>query len=150
MRSQPAGIGIQVLRIHHMGVAVRDIESASRFYQSFMGLHRIGGVTEDPLQGVCVLFMSPDKNADLSSCMLLELVGPIGEDSPINRTLDRGVAGYHACYEVVDLDGAVEELAGAGAVLVRAPLPAVAFGGRRIAWLFLPNHHLVELLETAS
>lgn len=137
----------RVVRLHHIGVAVQDIESGSQFYESHMGLHRISETIEDPLQKVEVLFLSPDRNASMTSGTCLELVGPVGTESPINRTLQRGVSGYHSCYEVDDLDGAIEDLSAAGAILVGPALPAVAFAGRRIAWLFLPNHHLIELLE---
>lgn len=140
----------QVVRLHHIGVAVQDVESAARFYELHMGLNRISQVIEDPLQRVHVLFLSPDRNASVSSSSCLELVGPAGAGSPVSRTLQRGVCGYHSCYEVEDLDGAIEDLSAAGAILVGPALPAVAFAGRRIAWLFLPNHHLIELLELSE
>ncbi len=79
----------------------------------------------------------------------LELVAPLTEDSPIRSILLRSGGGsYHSCFETADLDGALEEARRRGCVMVGEPAPAVAFGGRRIAWIYSPTRQLFEILES--
>ena len=77
----------------------------------------------------------------------IELVEPAGEDSPVLRFLEQGGGLHHVCYEVADLEEQLVEFRSRGAVIARRPKPAVAFGGRRIAWVITAEKLLVELLE---
>jgi len=61
--------------------------------------------------------------------------------------LSRGGGLHHICYEVDSLDSQVRASRAAGCLVVKNPLPAVAFGGRRIAWVYTPEKLLVEYLE---
>ena len=54
---------------------------------------------------------------------------------------------HHLCYEVNDLEAELETARSHGGIVVRKPVPAVAFGGRRIAWVFTRYKLLVEFLE---
>jgi methylmalonyl-CoA/ethylmalonyl-CoA epimerase len=81
--------------------------------------------------------------------VVLELVAPSGEQSPVSSYLARGIGAYHICYEVPDLPRYLERARQNRCVLLGEPVPAVAFGGRRIAWLYTPTKHLIELLEAA-
>ena len=99
----------------------------------------------DPIQRVEVCLL---KRTSAPDEPVLELVAPVGEDSPIEKVLERGGGAYHVCYEVEGLEEALREARAANCVLISGPEPAVAFGGRRIAWLYTPARLLVELLET--
>jgi methylmalonyl-CoA/ethylmalonyl-CoA epimerase len=59
---------------------------------------------------------------------------------------DRGGL-YHLCYTVEDLEGELARFRRHGCVKISGPTPAVAFGGRRIAFLFTPQRDIIELLE---
>ena len=131
------------LRLHHVGYVVSNVEAAMPgFVRSLMATWD-GRVIEDPLQKVRVAFLAT-RPAD----PLVELVEPVGADSPVLRFLqEKGGGLHHFCYEVADLE---EELAGfraRGAAMAKRPKPAVAFGGRRIAWVITAERLLVELLE---
>ncbi len=78
---------------------------------------------------------------------MIELIAPLGNDTPIDRVIAKGGGAYHTCYEVENLDAAVEALRSKKCILVGEPVPAVAFANRRIAWLFTPTNQLVELVE---
>jgi methylmalonyl-CoA/ethylmalonyl-CoA epimerase len=54
---------------------------------------------------------------------------------------------HHLCYEVNMLEDALADLRSKGALLAKPPKPAVAFEGRRIAWLLTGEKLLLELLE---
>ncbi len=53
-------------------------------------------------------------------------------------------------YEVEDLERGMAEMKTRGAIIARRPKPAVAFQGRRIAWMLTAEKLLVELLEIAA
>jgi len=54
---------------------------------------------------------------------------------------------HHICYEIDNLESGLEEACRVGLVLVSDPTPAVAFGGRRIAWVISKSRLLMEFLE---
>jgi methylmalonyl-CoA/ethylmalonyl-CoA epimerase len=129
--------------IHHLGVAVSDLEQASRFYTSAFGFQVVSGPFEDPIQKVRICFLA----ASAGGLRHLELISPLDGASPVNGYLKKGIGAYHVCYAVADIDQALAELRSQGCLEVSPPVPAVAFAGRKIAWLFTPTNQLVELLE---
>lgn len=100
-------------------------------------------IFHDPLQKARVTFLRTPCPTDA----LIELVEPAGEGSPILQFLQKGGGLHHLCYEVEDLDAHLRTMRQKGAVVVRQPLPAVAFENRRIAWTFTGQKLLLEFLE---
>jgi len=131
------------MRFKHLGVAVRKIEGALECYSSIFGYTLLSGPFSDPIQKVSVCFLGTDNPGDA----VVELIAPLTEDSPLRSVLSRGGGAYHMCFETSRLDEAIEEVVAKGCSLVSKPVPAVAFGGRRIAWIFTPTRQLIELLE---
>jgi methylmalonyl-CoA/ethylmalonyl-CoA epimerase len=127
----------------HLGIAVRSIDKAIPVYQDLFGYELVSGPFDDPIQKVAVCFLGRRAPGEIT----IELVAPLGDDSPVNRTLAKGGSAYHICYEVDDLDAKLDQLAGKGCLIVSQPVPAVAFNNRRIAWLYTPTRQLVEVLE---
>ena len=134
-----------VYRFHHLGVAVKSIPKAITVYQDLFGYELVSGPFDDPIQRVSVCFLGRQTAGEI----VIELVAPLGDDTPINRVLSKGGGPYHTCYEVDDLDAGLAQLASKKCIIVSRPVPAVAFNNRRIAWLFTPTQQLVELLERA-
>lgn len=132
------------LKLHHIGVATKDIAAAMPFYRDVMGFDRADGPYEDPIQRVSVCFLESSAGVGPR----LELIAPLDERSPIHRYLAKECGAYHLCYEVTALEAALAEFRAAGSVVVSGPVPAVAFGNRRIAWLFTPTRQLIELVES--
>lgn len=128
--------------LHHVGFVVEDIRrSMPGLVQSLQGTWD-GRIWHDPLQGVSVAFLERPGEASI------ELVMPAGAASPVSRFLESNGGGlHHMCYAVADLDAAVNEFRSRGAVLAAPAKPAVAFEGRRIAWLMTREKLLIELLE---
>ncbi len=132
------------MRLHHYGYVVSDIRKGLESFQRTFGAAWDGNVFEDPLQKVKVAFLSTNPGD-----AQFELVEPVGEDSPVYRFLtERGGGLHHACWQVANLDEALAEMRGRGCLIAKKPQPAVAFAGRRIAWLLTPEKLLVELLES--
>ena len=134
-----------VWRQHHVGVAVDDVEAAAAPYLTGLGYVPLGAAVRDPVQRVDIRLLSPETPGPSGSA-LLELVAPYDEASPVGGHLRRGIGAYHVCYEVDDLGAALSRLRGARFRMLADPVPAVAFGGRPIAWLLAPARHLIEVL----
>lgn len=131
------------LRLHHMGFVVADIATAIPAFVRSMAAEWDGQIFEDPLQRVKVAFLIT-RPGDAQ----IELVQPVGDDSPVRRFLqERGGGMHHLCYEVADLEAELVAFRSRGAAIASRPKPAVAFGGRRIAWVITSEKFLVELLE---
>jgi len=119
-------------RLHHVGVAVRSITA----------MHPDLEWTFDPIQKVRVAFFSMHD-------LMIELVEPVGDDSPVRRSLEDNTKLLHICYEVDELAAALKASRSAGYAVIRPPKPAEAFGHRLIAWVYHRDLGLVELLERA-
>lgn len=128
---------------HHVGVAVPDMEQAIEFYLKTFRFRVTSGPFEDPIQKVKVCFLGDAGN----SMTHIELISPLGSESPVTSYLTKGIGAYHVCYEVTDITQTLQELRSQGCLVISKPVPAVAFGGRKIAWCFTPTNQLVELLE---
>ena len=82
---------------------------------------------------------------------LLELLEPVDNESPINKTLEKsGVTPYHFCYEVDDIDEAVSNLRKERFIVVSKPVPAVALCGSRVSFLYNKQVGLIELVESPA
>lgn len=128
---------------HHVGFVVASIQDSVPGFAASLNAKWDGEIIHDPSQVVRVTFLHGDSTAD----PLIELVEPAGEKSPVRGFLQRGGGLHHLCYQVNNLEEQLQRSRGAGAIISRPPLPAVAFGGRRIAWVFTKNKLLLEYLE---
>ena len=107
--------------IHHVGVAVDDLDGAIATYERLFGAeveHR-ATVAEQGVRAASLRLGSGR----------VELLEPLGEDTSVGRFLaKRGPGMHHVAYEVGDLDGALADLAGAGAELIDERPRAGLFG----------------------
>jgi methylmalonyl-CoA/ethylmalonyl-CoA epimerase len=127
-------------RLHHVGYVTREIAKSRRLYED-LGFAAATPIYHDPIQKVRVVFMAT------GSDVLVELVEPAEPDSPVSNFLTKHGPGlHHLCYEVADIERACEQLREQGGIITCAPVPAVAFAGRRIAFIYR-REGLIELLE---
>jgi len=133
------------LRLHHVGYVVASVEQAMPGFVRSMAAEWDGRSFDDPLQQARVAFLTT-RAGDAQ----IELVEPLSESSPVHRFLQQGGGLHHLCYEVADLEHELAEFRARGAVIARRPKPAVAFGGRHIAWVITGEKLLVELLEASK
>lgn len=134
---------VSAFTFHHLGVAVKSIAKALPVYRDLFGYELHSGPFDDPIQCVSVCFLRRQAPGEI----VVELIAPLGENTPIDRVLAKGGGAYHTCYEVENLDQTLDTLKSKKCVVVSGPVPAVAFNNRRIAWLFTPTQQLIELLE---
>jgi methylmalonyl-CoA/ethylmalonyl-CoA epimerase len=132
-----------LLRLHHIGFVVGNIADSAPGFLRSMGGSWDEKVFADLGQKVKVTFLRIT-----TGDVLVELVEPNAEDAPVNKFLrEKGPGLHHLCYEVNKLEEALAELRSKGGLIAKPPKPAVAFEGRRIAWLITAEKLLVELLE---
>lgn len=138
------------MKFHHVGIACYDIEKTSQFYVA-LGYSKTDTVY-DPIQNVNICFLTEtnlenEKNiGGGNNC--IELISPHDEKSPVNKNLQKnGVSPYHLCYSVKDIDTAIQELRSQCFIPVVKPVEAVAFGGKKVAFMFSKDVGLIELVE---
>lgn len=140
----PADLGFKLL---HVGVAVPAIDPATDSLKSLFGYKVVSGPFDDPIQKVKVNFLA----TAASDVAEIELIAPLSDDSPVKSMLNKGSGGaYHLCFETSNIDAALAHAKANGCVLVSGPVPAVAFQGRRIAWIYTKARQLFELVEAAA
>jgi methylmalonyl-CoA/ethylmalonyl-CoA epimerase len=133
------------MRLHHFGVLVENIEEASRDYVENFGYEICSDIIHDPLQTACVRFLALP-----SESTYLELVSPDSPQSKLQNALRQAPGLHHLCYSTASIELAMEHLNRRGAMIIREPVPAVAFRDKRIAWLVDRNCTLVELVERGT
>jgi methylmalonyl-CoA/ethylmalonyl-CoA epimerase len=128
---------------HHVGFVIAAIRDVAQGFTQSIDSEWDGEIIYDPHQQVRVTFLRSKAHAD----PLIELIEPVGEKSPVLSFLRRGGGLHHVCYLVDSLEKQLETCSSRGMVILRPPLPAVAFGNRRIAWVCTNNNLLIEYLE---
>jgi methylmalonyl-CoA/ethylmalonyl-CoA epimerase len=131
---------IPIGRFHHIGVATESISRDEAVYAQ-LGYRREGEEFVDPGQGVRGVFV-------VGPGPRLELLEPHAQSTTLGPWLRAGSRLYHQAYEVDDLDASLglarNELR---AHILRAPMPAPAFGGRPVSFLVLRNRSVIELIQ---
>jgi len=128
---------------HHVGFVVASIQEIVQSFVQSLDAEWDGRIIHDPNQAVRVTFLRGKNPAD----PLFELVESAGEKSPVLSFAQKGGGLHHVCYVVDSLDVRLTQCRSQGMIVVRPPLPAAAFGGRRIAWVYTRDKLLVEYLE---
>ena len=129
------------MRIDHIGYAVKRIDRARGAFEA-LG-YGFEAPVEDRDRNVLLQFGSKDGTR-------IELVAPLDktQPSPVDAYLSKlGPTAYHLCYGTEDLEREIERLESQGFRVTVPPAPAVAFGGRRVAFLMNLGLGLMELVE---
>jgi len=131
-------------KLRHVGVAVPSLGPATEALSTLFGYRVISGPFDDPIQKVSVNFLTQSDNDKAE----IELIAPLSEDSPITSMLAKSGGGaYHLCFETTNIEQALVHAKNNGCIVVSPPVPAVAFNGRRIAWIYTRSRQLFELVE---
>ncbi len=116
-------------RLNHVAIAVPDLDAASARYRDTLGAN-VGAPRDQPEHGVTVVFI------ELANTKI-ELLGPLGENSPIRGFLERNPSGgiHHLCYEVDDILAARDRLRAAGALVLGSGEPKTGAHGKPVLFL---------------
>jgi methylmalonyl-CoA/ethylmalonyl-CoA epimerase len=132
---------MKILHIDHIGIAVKSIEEAGKFYADALGL-KVQGVETVADQKVKVAFL-PITDSELE---LLESLEP---DGPVAKFIDsKGEGSQHIAFRVENIQAALEELKEKGIRLIDRT-PRKGAGGAKIAFLHPKETHgvLVEICQ---
>jgi methylmalonyl-CoA/ethylmalonyl-CoA epimerase len=129
--------------LNHVGIATPSISRAVAMYRHLLGASVIREAFDLPAQGVRVCFIDTPNSQ-------IELLEPLGENSPIARFLVKNPAGgqHHVCFEVPDIHAAKAELEGKGATVLGEP--RIGAHGTLVIFVHPKDMGgvLVELMET--
>ena len=116
-------------RLNHVAIAVPDLEAASAQYRETLGAH-VGAPQDEPEHGVTVVFIELPNTK-------IELLYPLGEDSPIAGFLEKNPSGgiHHICYEVDDILAARDQLQASGARVLGTGEPKIGAHGKPVLFL---------------
>jgi methylmalonyl-CoA/ethylmalonyl-CoA epimerase len=127
-------------RLNHVAIAVPDLDAAAATYRDTLGA-KVSAPQAEPDNGVTVVFV------DLGNTKI-ELLHPLGEQSPIANFLQRNPSGgiHHVCYEVADIFAARDKLKAGGARVLGDGEPKL--GAHKKPVLFLhPKDFIGTLIE---
>ncbi|MFZ1426534.1 MAG: methylmalonyl-CoA epimerase [Geminicoccaceae bacterium] len=128
-------------RLNHVAIAVPDIAAAARQYRDVLGA-TVSAVEDQPDHGVQTVFIELPNTK-------IELLGVLGQDSPIQGFLDKNQSGgiHHVCYEVDDILAARDRLKAQGARVLGPGEPKIGAHGKPVLFLHPKdfNGTLVEL-----
>jgi methylmalonyl-CoA/ethylmalonyl-CoA epimerase len=130
--------------IDHVGVAVTDLEDAVALYEGTFGMPLVHRETVDS-QGVEAVLLDVGDGH-------VELLRPLGPDTPVGKFVDTNGPGlHHVAYRVDDIDAALERLAGEGVKLIDESA-RIGIRGSRVAFLHprSTGRVLTELVEPAE
>ena len=128
-------------RLNHVAIAVPDLEAAAAQYATTLGA-KVGAPQDEPDHGVTVVFIELPNTK-------IELLYPLGEQSPIKGFLDKNPSGgiHHICYEVEDILVARDRLKDQGARVLGGGEPKIGAHGKPVLFLHPKDFQgtLVEL-----
>jgi len=132
---------VEARGIHHVGVAVDDLDEAVRTYE-----HLFGGRVEHRAR-------VEDQGVEAASVRVgesrIELLAALGDDTPVGKFLaKRGPGMHHVAFEVDDVRTALRDLAGSGVELIDAE-PRMGMFGLEVAFVHPDSVHGV-LTEVVS
>jgi len=127
------------VEFHHLGVACTDLDAEEAAFAP-LGYERERDDFTDPLQGIQGRFL-------VGGGPRLELLVALPGSNVLASWLARGTKVYHQAYQVPNLGESTALLHARRARTVSEPKPAVAFDGRQVTFLVLPNLLLIELIE---
>ena len=127
-------------RLNHVAIAVPDLAAASSLYRATLGAE-VSAPVAQPKHGVTVVFVTLPNTK-------IELLEPLGHDSPIAGYLARNPAGgiHHVCYEVDDIIAARDQLKQTGARVLGDGEPKLGAHDKPVLFLH-PKDFLGTLVE---
>lgn len=127
-------------RLNHVAIAVKDLDKATATYRDILGA-QVSAPIPQPAHGVTVVFVTLPNTK-------IELLQPLGKDSPIAKFLERNPDGgiHHICYEVDDILSARDWMTSKGARILGDGEPKIGAHGKPVLFLH-PKDFLGTLVE---
>ena len=116
-------------RLNHVAIAVPDLEAGTATYRDMLGA-KVSEPEAIPEHGVTVVFVELPNTK-------IELLEPLGENSPIASFLEKSPAGgiHHVCYEVDDIIAARDQMKAGGARVLGDGEPKIGAHNKPVLFL---------------
>ena len=126
--------------LNHVAIAVPDLEAATAKYRDQLGAD-VSAPQDEPDHGVTVVFVNLPNTK-------IELLTPLGENSPIQGFLDKNPDGgiHHMCFEVDDVTEASAKLSADGVRVLGGGEPKIGAHGKPVIFLH-PKDFCATLIE---
>lgn len=129
------------MTVDHVGYAVKNLDE-SRIKFEALGF-RFENKIIDTARNLNILF-GVNGNERIELLEVLNKNNP----SPIDSYLKKiGPTPYHICYKSADIEKDVRELRNDGFIVVVLPQEAIAFGGKKVVFLYEKSIGIIELVE---
>ena len=116
-------------KLNHVAIVVPDLAAAAELYRGTLGT-RVSEPVDLPDHGVTTVFVELPNTK-------IELLYPLGDDSAIQKFLDRNPSGgmHHVCYEVDDITAARDRLLTQGMRILGSGEPTIGAHGKPVLFL---------------
>jgi len=127
-------------RLNHVAIATKDVRKAAGIYRDALGA-KVSEPVALPEHGVVTVFVELPNTK-------IELLEPLGQNSPIARFLEKNPAGgmHHVCYEVDDIYAARDRMKAKGATVTGSGEPRIGAHGKPVIFLH-PKDFAGTLIE---
>lgn len=124
-------------KIHHVGVACRDINEEIENIKKIHTVIEVSPVVSDTAQRAELCMLKTEEGISI------ELIS--GEQ--VQNIVKKKISYYHLCFETNDIDAEIKRLLELGAFLVSEPKPAILFNNKKVAFVQV-SYGLIELVES--
>lgn len=127
------------MKIDHIGYAVKNIDKSIQTF-CLLGFN-FESIIKDDDRNIYIAF---GRNGEY----IIELVSPISSGSPIDDVLKKnGSTPYHICYRSDNYEDDIAILLQKRFKIIIPPEKAIAFGGKRVVFMYNPVIGLIEIVE---
>ena len=126
-------------KFHHIGYASKSIDEDLLFFKS-LGFNLEGKIFTDTNQGIRGCFI-------VGCGTRIELLENLPNSQTLSGLIRHGINMYHLAYEVDSIKVAFEKISNIKHKVIVQPISAVAFGGRKIAFVLFRNNFILEFIE---
>ncbi|HWU26143.1 MAG TPA: methylmalonyl-CoA epimerase [Rhizomicrobium sp.] len=127
-------------KLNHVAIATKNLAAAAKVYRDTLGAN-VSEPVAQPDHGVTTVFVELPNTK-------IELLEPLGENSPIARFLEKNPGGglHHVCYEVADIYAARDQMRREGATVTGTGEPRTGAHGKPVIFLH-PKDFVGTLVE---
>jgi methylmalonyl-CoA/ethylmalonyl-CoA epimerase len=128
--------------IDHIGIVVECLCSGIPHWEKTFGYQQMTEMVMNTRQKVNVVFLKKENS------LMVKLIEPIDETSPIYRFAKKGGGIHHICFKCSNLDSEIQRLKCLGLRVLSEPQPGEAFDNEAIAFIYAKQGIYVELIDT--
>ena len=127
------------MRFHHIGYLTHNLDKTTNYFKK-LEYKKFQGLIIDKNFKVKIQFLKNGNNT-------LELIKPNTNNYGLIKILNQKNYAYHFAYKVKNLNRTILKLKKNFKIIIN-PTPAIAFRGKKVAFLTLPDGFIIELIQS--